>query len=128
MLQIWYVDNDVKRETKRHQQQGRRLIISSMIKKLDGFHFQLHITFWSPFAKLGTAYAIGTQRMSCMEKKQQINQDINQKNLMHDSPILEEHKRTEWNAHLYIHLHNQIYRSDNPTEKTMLKTQSACYT
>jgi hypothetical protein len=47
---------------------------------------------------------------------------------MHDSPILEEHKRTEWNAHLYIHLHDQIYRSDNPTEKTMLKTQSACYT
>jgi hypothetical protein len=30
-----------------------------------------------------------------MEKKQQGNQDINQKNLIHDSPILEEHKRTE---------------------------------
>jgi hypothetical protein len=28
---------------------------------------------------------------------------------------------------LYIHLHDQIYRSDNPTEKTMLKTQGACY-
>jgi hypothetical protein len=99
-----------------------------VIKKLDGFHFQLHITFRSPFAKLGTAYAMGTQRMSCMEKKQQSNQDINQKNLMHDSPILEEHKRTEQNAQLYIHLHDQIYRSDNPTEKTMLKTQTACYT